>query len=95
MAKLRFKAKEGHLVRVPGSSAVGFPRYVGIKINPETKEKTECVFECDSNSSIGQSLVAQVMRDDNLVCVDEETAALCGKQAPVTQPTKASTGGKK
>lgn len=99
MATLRFKAKDGHLVRVPGSSTSGFPRYVGKKFNPETKELTdsEKPFECDSGSPEGQRLISEVVRFDSLECADDATKAICGKLPPKNDESgkgkKASAGG--
>lgn len=97
MATLRFKAKAGHLVRVPGSSNQGYPRYVGKKFNPETKEETDVAFECDSNSAVGQRLISEVIRFDSLECADDETKAICGKLPPPEsdKDKKPSAGGNK
>ena len=91
MATLRFKAKDGHLVRVPGSPGSGIPQYVGKTWDHENKTHVDSdkPFECDADSRVGQALVSQVVRWDSLIPDDDDTAARCGKlkEEPAASPT--------
>lgn len=80
MATLRFKMRPGHDVRVPGSPAEGIPQLVGQTFDLETKKHvpSEQPFECEEGTMVAARLKKLVLRDDALICADEDTAHACG-----------------
>lgn len=66
MTTLRFKAREGHLVPVPGTEGVGVPRYVGKKYDYDKREYVDAPFECDADSPVAARLMRELQRHDSL-----------------------------
>ena len=88
--KLRFYARPGHLLSLPGVKVTGTrPRYVGRRVvkvgNPNkptiVNQPTAMPDEFDSDSPEGQRLVKRMMldrQDPPLWPADVETARACG-----------------
>jgi hypothetical protein len=84
--KLRFYARPGHMLSLPGVRVAGaIPRYVGRRVRVEgttiINEISNEPAEFDSESKEGQRLLKRMLldaQDPPLVPADAETARACG-----------------
>jgi hypothetical protein len=91
MTTLRFKARDGHLVPVPGSGTPGqMPRYVGLQYDHDAGEYKPAIYQCEANSPEGFRLMKLIMRDKSIEAADAETAAACGIMPLYTIPDEDS-----
>lgn len=88
MALLKFRAKHGHTVLIPGAQIPGQrPVAVGQECDDLGNLKLSTKhFECDEFSVVGMRLKKLAARDGSLDAVDEYTARACG--LPVPEPAK-------
>lgn len=87
MTTLRFKARGGHRVPVPGTGIPGqFPRYVGLEYDHDKGDYVAKPFECDADSQAGMRLAKLATRDGSIEPADAATARACG--IAFSQPSK-------
>ena len=80
MAKLRFWAKPGHTVPMPGAQIPGLhPVFIG-QMRNEAGEyvPAEKPYECEENSPEAMRMLKIMAREAPLVPADEHTAQVCG-----------------